>query len=257
MRKVMFRGRETALPECLEELTPDQYVYYIYLASWLAAGTITLERWRMRWFSFLAGLRGADYTLLRDDYAAEAERLAGPVTDAFLEDNAGAPVPSFATCRNLLPEYRGLKGPEDWLNDLPFGKFVECSTMLECAASSGDPSEAYREMARTLYGVPEGKDVPEVLVWHAPVLFGSVWKALQSGPIEMNGKMIDFSIIFKSSGERRPDDKTGWAGISFEVASTGIFGNVTELDNVPFWAVMMYLYKCKFEYLNDKSKNKK
>jgi len=68
--------------------------------------------------------------------------------------------------------------------------------------------------------------------------------------------MVDFSIIFKSSGSRRPDDKTGWAGISFEIAAAGVFGNVSELDAAPFWAVLMYLYKCKFEYMHDKSNKK-
>ena len=93
-----------------------------------------------------------------------------------------------------------------------------------------------------------------ILAWHAPMLFLAVWKAIQSGPIEINGRDVDFSIIFRSSGPRRPDDKTGWAGITFEIATSGVFGNVAEVEASPFWSVLMYLYKCKFEYIHDKSK---
>lgn len=254
MKEIRFRNAPVSVPESLDELTPEQYVYYIYLASWLTAGIIDAEYWRVRWFSFLVGMATADYTILIPEYIAEAERLRDGVVGPFLSESGT--VPTFRTCRNLLPEYKGFKGPADWLNDLRYGDFTQCAVLMEQEPTAADLREIFEGIARVLYSVPESEDVPEVLVWHAPVLFGSVWKAIQSGPIDINGKMIDFSIIFKSVGARRPDDKTGWAGISFEVATAGVFGNVRELDASPFWAVLMYLYKCKFEYLNDKSSNK-
>lgn len=255
MIKIDLRGRATEFPQMLDELTPQQYVYYIHLASCLAGGLIDLEFWRCRWFSFLAGLGESNYTMLKPEFIAEAEALLHPVTDPFLSTSGKRIAPTFRTCRNLLPEYQGYKGPSDWLNEVSFGKFVECATLYEQAAVSPDADEIYHGIARALYSIAEGDTVPPVLAWHAPVLFGSVLSTIQSGPIEINGKSIDFSIIFKSSGPRRPDDRTGWAGISFEVAAAGLFGTVKELEEVPFWSVLMYLYKCKFEYLHDKPKN--
>lgn len=256
MKKIEFRGKELEVPQCIDELTPEQYVYYIYLGSWLTGGHIDLTFWRVRWFSYLAGMGTANYTILRPEYIAQAEALRDAVTGPFLVDSTAGKVPTFKTCRNLLPEYHGYKGPSDWLNDLKFGEFVQCATLLEQETAAEDPEDIYREIARTLYHIPEGEPVPDVLAWHAPVLFGSVWKEIQSGPVDINGKMLDFSIIFKSTGPRRADDKTGWAGISFEIAAAGVFGNVAQLDASPFWAVLMYLYKCKFEYMHDKSNNK-
>lgn len=244
------------MPESIDELTPKQYIYYIHLASWLTAGLITLEFWRVRWFSSLAGLGTMNYTSLRPEFIEQAERLRDVVVAPFLVSSTRGPAPTFKTCRNLLPEYHEYKGPTDWLNDLTFGKFVECSTLIEQTPTAADPEEIYQAIARALYEIPETEEVPAVLAWHAPVFFGSVWSAIQSGPVDMNGKMVDFSIIFKGTGERRPDDKTGWAGISFEVAAAGVFGNLKELDESPFWAVLMYLYKCKFEYLHDKTNKK-
>lgn len=256
MKKIVFRGKTLEFPACIDELSPEQYVYYIYLGSWLAGEAIDLEYWRVRWFSYLAGLGAVNYTILKPEYIAEAEHIRDTITEPFLTDTAGHKAPTFSTCRNLLPEYRGYRGPDDWLGDVKFGKFVQCATLLEQERAAADPEEIYRGIARALYDIPEGEPVPDILAWHAPVFFGSVWKAIQSAPVDINGKMIDFSIIFRSSGPRRPDDKTGWAGISFEVAAAGVFGNVAELDAAPFWEVLMYLYKCKFEYLHDKSNNK-
>ena len=73
-----------------------------------------------------------------------------------------------------------------------------------------------------------------------------------AAPVEINGKKIDFRIIFKSSGGSRPDDKTGWTGITFEVASAGLFGNVSQVEAADMWAVLIYLYKCRFEYNHEK-----
>lgn len=256
MKTIVFRGKALEIPQCIDELTPEQYIYYIYLGSWLTGGNIDLEFWRIRWFSYLAGMGASNYTILRPEFVAEAETLRDTITAPFLVESKTGKAPTFKTCRNLLPEYRGYKGPADWLNDVKFGEFVQCATLLEQEANAADPEDIYRNIARTLYHIPDAESVPDVLAWHAPVLFGAVWKEIQSGPVDINGKMVDFSIIFKSSGPRRPDDKTGWAGISFEVAAAGVFGNVAELDASPFWAVLMYLYKCKFEYIHDKTNNK-
>ena len=68
-----------------------------------------------------------------------------------------------------------------------------------------------------------------------------------SGPVYIGGEAIDFRILFQklASEDRKADDKTGWTGIVFE-----------EVDDTPFWDVLLYLYKCKFEYLHQK-RNKK
>ena len=256
MKKIVFRGRELEVPQCIDELKPKQYVYYIYLASWLAGGYIDLEFWRVRWFSFMAGMGASNYTILKPEFIAEAVSLRDGITDPFLVDSPRGKAPTFKTCRNLLPDYKGYKGPTDWLNDMKFCDFVQCTTLIDQLPTAAEPEDIYRTIARVLYAIPESVPVPDILVWHAPVFFGNVWKAIQSEPVDINGKMVDLSIIFKSSGSRRPDDKTGWTGISFEIAAAGVFGNVTELDAVPFWAVLMYLYKCKFEYMHDKSNKK-
>ena len=256
MKKYIFRNKPTYFPESLDELSPEQYEYYIFLASMLSGGLISLEQWRVRWLSYLAGLKRVDFYLLKPEFIRQAEAYVFEVTEKFLKNENGNYAPTFATCRNLLPEYNGYRGPADWLSGLKYGVFVQCATLIDQIKPGQSDVKIYEEIARALYSIPAEKVVPSVLTWHAPVLFHNVCTAIESGPMEINGRTIDLSIIFKNSGSKRPDDKTGWAGITFEVAAAGVFGNVHELDDSDFWAVLLYLYKCKFEYNHEKKYNK-
>ncbi len=257
MIRITTRGRIVDVPQWIDELTPKQYRYYCVLASMLAASTIDLDYFGIRWFSFLIGLGNLDYTMLRAEHIAELEGIAAEIMAGYLI-HTGRSAPhdlrvDFDTPRNLLPEIGNHKGPGDWLNGVTFGEFIECATIIETmsGASEEEAAEGYEAIARILYHIPETDSVPGILAFHAPMLFGNVWKKIQSGPIDINGKKIDFTIIFKSAGPKRPDDKTGWTGITFEVATAGLFGDVNGVEKADFWAVMIYLYKCKFEYIND------
>ncbi len=257
MIRITTRGETVDLPQSIDELTPAQYRYYCFLTSMLATSTIDLRRFRIRWISFLIGMGQADYTILRPEFVKEIEDQTEKVFAGFVVET-GRPAPhdhriDFDTPRNLLPEIGSYKGPGDWLNGVTFGQFVECATIIENLAGAPDEevTKGYEAIARILYHIPETDSVPTILTFHAPMLFGNVWKKIQSGPIDINGKKIDFTIIFKSAGPRRPDDQTGWTGITFEVATAGLFGDVNGVEKSDFWAVMIYLYKCKFEYIND------
>lgn len=253
MKTITTRGRRIEIPETVGELTPGQYEYYCFLSYSVGNGLIGLDYFRVRWLSYLIGLGRADFTALKPEYIAELEAQMDTIDGFFVESGNGVSL-DFTTPVNLLPEYKGYKGPGDWLEGTTFGVFVECLTVFEglSGAEPDDVAEGYSHIARRLYSIPEGEPVPVILAFHAPTLLASVWKSLMDGPIDINGKKIDFRIIFKSSGSSRPDDKTGWTGITFEVASAGLFGNVRQVEETDMWEVLLYLYKCKFEYLHEK-----
>lgn len=261
MKTITTRGRKVEIPACVQELTPEQYEYYCFLTFAMGAKAITLDYFRVRWLSYLVGLGKADFTILKKEYIRELEQQISAIDGFFVRETVNGTdrvLPDFDTAVNLLPEYKGYKGPGDLLHGITFGDFVECFTVAECLDHAGPEAiaEGYEHIARTLYHIPETAPVPDLLAFHAPKLFSSVWKAIQSGPIEINGKKIDFRIIFKSVGSSKPDDKTGWTGITFELASAGLFGNVSQVEKADMWAVLIYLYKCKFEYLNEKRNSK-
>lgn len=256
MRTFTTRGRKLHLPECTAELTPAQYGYFCFLACELERGDISLTAMRQRWLSYLMGLGNADYTILRAQHVAEIEAQADIIDGFFTPAGNGAnPTPDFSTPCNLLPEYGGYNGPGDWLDGITFGQFTECMTALSCISGGDDDAELYARVARCLYRIPDGDTVPPLLLFHAPRLFLAVWRRLQEEPVEVNGSLIDFRILFRRSGAGRPDDKTGWTGITFELASTGVFGRLPDVEASDLWAVLLYLYKCKFEYINEQRAN--
>lgn len=253
MREVVTRGRRVRVPECVSELSPEQYVYYCRLSFAMAAGVLSVEDFRVRWLSFLIGLGKADFTVLRREYVEQLEAQLSLV-DGYLVRDGDSVRLDFRTERNLLPEYRHYRGPGDMLHGVTFGEFVECCTLAECLDSddADAATEAYRHIARTLYHIPPEDEVPDILAFHAPMVFSNVWAAIQRGPVVINGRRLDFRIIFRRTAEARPDDRTGWTGVIFEIASAGLFGDVSGVEAADMWAVLMYLYRCKFEYLNDK-----
>lgn len=261
METIKTRGKTVEIPVNVSELTPAQYEYYCFLAFALAGQIITPDYFRIRWFSYLIGLGKSDFTILKQEHIDELEAQISAIDGYFVKEMIAGRERihlDFDTVVNLLPEYKGYKGPGDLFQGVTFGEFVECYTVAE--SLDGTDNEAMAEgcehIARTLYHIPDTAPVPDLLTFHAPKLFASVWRAIQSAPIEINGKKIDFRIIFKSSGSTKPDDKTGWTGITFEVASAGLFGNVSQVEKADMWAVLIYLYKCKFEYLNEKRNSK-
>ena len=151
----------------------------------------------------------------------------------------------------------------DMLNGLTFGNFCDCLDLLQqskqAAAEKDDPAinEIFQDITLKLYRYKDPEKtpaVPSLLAIHAVNFFSAVWEMVLSGPVYIGGEAIDFRILFQklASEDRKADDKTGWTGIVFEVAASGVFGNKKEVDDTPFWDVLLYLYKCKFEYLHQK-----
>lgn len=256
MRKFKTRGKVVEVPEHVDELSPVQYEYYMFLATSLLLEYITGDYLRVRLLSYLIGLGSIDYTMLTPEHIAEIESQADVLDGFFRTAQDGRRLLVINTPINLLKEYKGYHGPGDWLRGMSYGEWVECMTVLESIGEQDDIIEAYEHIARKMYKIPAEAKVPDLLMVHATTLLISVWSQIQGDPIVINGQMIDFRIIFKSVGPSKPDDKTGWTGITFEVAKEGLFGNVKEVEATDMWDVLLYLYKCKFEYINEIKNNK-
>ena len=166
-----------------------------------------------------------------------------------------------------MQDFGGWHGVGDMLNGLTFGNFCDCLDLLQqskqAAAEKDEPAinEIFQDITLKLYRYKDPEKIPAVpslLAIHAVNFFSAVWEMVLSGPVYISGEAIDFRILFQklASEDRKVDDKTGWTGIVFEVAASGVFGNKKEVDDTPFWDVLLYLYKCKFEYLHQK-RNKK
>ena len=255
MVRVEHNGKSYEIPGVLDELTPDQYKSYLFLAVMLRRGVIDEMGFRAKLLAELMGL-GVDITDYKPEIAKGLIAQLG-VLDGFLDKKG----PITATGRNLLPEFAGWRSKVgDMLNGLAFGDFVEGLTLLGRLDEDEESQRAVlNELARLLYSAPEGKadaEVPALVAVHTVTFFTSVFNMIRKEPIGISGELINFSIIFKPvpGMPSKADDHTGWHGIAMEVASSGVFGTLKEVNGTPLWDVLLYLYRAKFDLLHEKRK---
>ncbi len=255
MIKGIFKGKEVAVPEHVDELTHEQYRRLLKLAMLLNYGALTVRDFMVSWLSWLLGLRNYLYTDLVEQYRTETERFMPAMAAFVTRTHDGRDIARLDTVCNLMPVFSEWQGPGDFLHGVKFGEFVRCLNLLR--EVGGGDSDAAVEMARVLYHIPDGSTPPPELVLHSVTLFSAVWEAIVSAPVQLNGEPVDLGIIFKpAGGSKIADDHTGWAGVTFEVAAAGVFGTVKDVDEAPYLDVLLYLYKMKFEYLHDKTNMK-
>ena len=105
--------------------------------------------------------------------------------------------------------------------------------------------------------------IPDTVLFHALTYFSYWYELITNYPIEINGEEIDFSILWKAD-ENEDDneddkkerlDKSGWLGISFDIAESGVFGDADEVDRQKLYKVLMLLYKNKCNEIEQRKKS--
>lgn len=263
MLEVIYNNKTKKIPESLEELSPEQYYRYLELVIMMNTGKISPFEMRCKLISLLLGTR-CNLMIYKESIVNEILEQLYKVDGFFDITEEGNKVifdAHIKTGRNLLPSYKNWDGPDDMLNDITYGQFIQCLNLvraMEIARRDNDDEQADKlmfEFGEILYKneVPEaGKIPPAIVCFHSYIFFCAVWELICTVPIPINGEEINFSILFQEQGEKRLNDKTGWIGISFEIASSGVFGNVQQINETSFWDVLLYLYKCRFESLHNK-----
>ena len=245
MKEIQIGRKRVMMPESWEEMSRDQYWTYMLLLSAVLGGDMHRMEAEKTFFSFLIGWNGADWTRMADQETADSLR------EIFLDDRKWWGMDRLPDTEgiNLMPLWRGHKGPSDWFGEMTWGVFTDCLDLLTIAAGE-DGSDAVRSMARLMYSLPPEETPDRVLQYHCMALMQSVVTAVSSGPVSVNGRDVDLSVIFGKGGV---DDGTGMSGVTFAVAESGVFGSYPEVRMCGMWEVLLYLYKCK----KSKEKEKK
>lgn len=255
MEKFTYNSKTVEVPSCLDEVSGEQYRQFLILAVLMNRGTISPGQFRVKWLSYLLGMK-ADYTMYRREIIRELdgqlEKLDGFFSYTTGKEGERIVTPILKTGRNLMQDFGGWHGVGDMLNGLTFGNFCDCLDLLQQskqAAAEKDEStinEIFQDITLKLYRYKDPEKIPAVpslLAIHAVNFFSAVWEMVLSGPVYIGGEAIDFRILFQklASEDRKADDKTGWTGIVFEVAASGVFGNKKEVEIRPSG---MYCFIC-------------
>ena len=190
-----------------------------------------------------------------DDVMERAYPIAAGFIDAKGEISLGC-------ADNKIPHWWGrngrYNGPGPMLDGMRYGDVVKALQILTTGSLT---MEGLIEVARIAYGLKGDDLLPATygvatLAAHCAEMILHTWRMISEAPVWINGEDIDLRILFRSDDSSAKDDGLGWNGITFEVARSGVFGTTREVENADFWEVLLYLYKCRWEYNESRQRHK-
>ena len=129
MEKFTYNSKTAEVPSCLDEVSSEQYRQFLILSVLMNRGTISPGQFRVKWLSFLLGMK-ADYTMYRREIIRELdgqlEKLDGFFSYTTGKEGERIVTPILKTGRNLMQDFGSWHGVGDMLNGLTFGNFCDC-----------------------------------------------------------------------------------------------------------------------------------
>jgi len=269
-------GEVYTFPSDIHELTPPQYLYYMDVVLRNMAGELTSpEAIKQQLFVYFTGLKVSARMAFATSETSEAvwDDITRKINllDSFFDIATVGDKTTYALhmrcVDNLLPVWENYNGSTDFLNGLTWGQFKNCLNalrMLNDANAADDEKEVAffgSEIFRTLYklkGEPAER-IPDTVQFHAINWFGYWYELITTTPININGEDIDFYTLWEKDDNEDEDDlkdKSGWMGVTFSIAETGVFGDSTQVDAQPLLNVLMYLYRQRINAKIEEKKNK-
>lgn len=162
-------------------------------------------------------------------------------------------------CTQLIPYVKvgGIRyeGPKDLISDLTIYEWKEASWRLSKYAKTLD-DRFLDELFVVLYCRGRGSrvlnpavQVPIGVKFMTYLFFLGCMNWMREEIIEIDGEEIRFGCLFPTSadpskgGAKNDDDHTGLAGIIFQMAESGVFGNMEQTSKVNMWDVFLRLYQ--------------
>jgi hypothetical protein len=262
----------------LEELTPEQYMFYLDLVLQQMVGQIAdPDVIKRKLFAYLTDLRVSWKMKLYPPDVEEAiwSALTDKINllDSFfdIEEVEGKNVYKMhVKCGvNLLPTWKNYKGPANMLSDITWGQFKICLNALKMIIQAEETRDIKEieihtlDIFRALYKLKTRNSklitIPDTVLFHAQTYFSYVYELITTVPIPINGEDIDFSILWKPDKDEKSneEDKSGWLGISFSIAESGVFGDYRDVEEENMYNVLVYLYKQKVNARFEREQSKK
>lgn len=245
-------GHTIRIAEDIEDLNPKQYLQYLDLVMKFNSGVISAEQMKMKLLYLLCNLKFSfRFYFQKLDTRAEIWRRICQYSEMLnsffeIEELHGfkALTPHIKSGKNLLPSWKKWHGPTDMLASMTWDEFT--SVLNRLSGIQSEPDEAtLEEIFKIMYHCSNPKKVPYLVKLHAYLFFLSVWEIITTQPIPINGTEVDLHILFEKTADKTTESKIGWNGILFEVARTGVFGNVQSCNTQNLYDMLLFLYQCR------------
>ena len=171
----------------------------------------------------------------------------------------------------VTPIFRTYHGPSNEFNNATFGQYEDGLNLYHLFSLDQDVELLYMLMA-TFY-LPKGATYNSNLttkraqkfkhidfgdVYGFYLFFGAFQLYLTTSKVWWQGKEIDLSIIFSSSGSTFTSDLADLGGksIVYYIAKLNFFGDVKKVRKTNLWEIMLALYDVRKEHLDEKAQEK-
>ena len=263
----MIKDKHIDFPDCWEEVSPDEWVYLLDLRHKLMTRRgVTLTDVRRAWCAFVMKRRGYKFRHKNDtDDMILVDRLAGTLDWMWSVESEGDSLLvtlTVDTTQNLLPEYRGLHGPQSHGADLTFGEFRAATAAMNLYTQDHIPSDLLALVA-VLYRHPDtdGKRLPfdtdrlprymidarlmpDWMQWGIYAQFAFFCDYLTHGSFVIDGQEVTFAPVFARRDPNAPRSSAqdlGLNSILYTVAGSGVFGTAADTDRAPLLRVLLKL----------------
>lgn len=159
-------------------------------------------------------------------------------------------------------------GPKTYLVDLTFGEFRKAIDAMNIYAKAKD-EESLNDFVVLLYrpGRMALKDadlvslskkaakIPLHIKTGVFLWFTTCVHYLTTSEVEINGRMLNFAMMFPKSDPNKKETGIGWTSLLFNIAKEGVFGDSDKTDERDLYDVLLYMYDNHLQNL--KTKNKK
>lgn len=194
----------------------------------------------------------------------------------------------FDTVTNFFKEIHSGKtvlfGPEDLLQDITFAEFRWTNNYFREHDSCNKAQdfegsiEALDNFVACLYRrgikgkrdsfdhdniadtVPLVSKIPYIKKFCILLWYSYCVKIIQTTTLDIQGIEVDFSILFPKptkaelEGLETRKSGLGWQGTLFDIAESGVFGNIDQTEQTPLFTILVYMYKKQIENLKASQK---
>lgn len=269
------KGKTVEIPSNWDECSIEELNLILKFAFQVSSGELSYGEFRLKVFCLLTSFQvSQNYHYnnrlgLLDNLNENIYKLSAELCSwCFLEtgnmkDNKFQL--NYNSVRNPFPsiEIKGIKysGPDDLLGNLTFSEFRNAISLMQeyfqCVQvqDTTDTELALDNFISILYKC-EGCSAVLTYVKHSVLIwFCYCINYIQTEPIIIDGNELDIYLLFPKNGSSSTNVKQslGWSGLLFEVAESGIFGNVEAADKTNLFQILAFLYK---KYLDNKKSKK-
>ena len=180
----------------------------------------------------------------------------------------------------VRPGFRKYYGPVDSFENISFGAYVDALNAFSDFAATGDPyymrllmgilflKKSPLSRKRHKYNRLDNranakrfKNLDMGYLYGFYLYFASFQKYLMDSKVYWEGRELDFSILFKSLPGEKAVKQSDYAGlgfmsVKFDMAASGVFGTMQELDDTPLWDALTRMYDIRKKDLDEQARNK-